>query len=51
MVVDEGRVRVRQPPPLDAEVTHPLSHQDILQLIMHMVQHDVRIALQECWRH
>jgi hypothetical protein len=49
VVVDEVCVRLGQPAPLDSEVTHPLGHQDVLQLIVHVVQHDVGIAPQQCW--
>ena len=50
VVLHERRVRLGQPAPLDAEVAHPLSHQDVLQLIVHVVQHDVGIAVQQRWR-
>jgi hypothetical protein len=49
VIFHEGRVRVRQPAPLDAEVAHPLRHQDVLQLVVHVVQHDVGIAVQQRW--
>jgi hypothetical protein len=47
MVVDEVCVRLRHAAPFDAKVAHSLSHQDVLQLIMHVMQHDIGITVEQ----
>jgi hypothetical protein len=47
MVVDEVCVRLRQAAPLDAEVAHSFRHQDVLQLIKYVVQHDIAITIEQ----